>query len=190
VACGALAQDLSRIAAEHGWPVDVHPLPPLLHNRPDQIAPEVERLAGDLRPRYGRVAVGYADCGSYGALDDVCRRLGLRRLAGDHCYDVLAGQARMRELFEQEPGTYLLTDFGVRSFARTVVAELGLDRFPELRADYFRHYRRVVWLTRRSTPELTVRAEAAAELIGLPLEIVRVGDVGLVRELRTLLFGR
>ena len=96
----------------------------------------------------------------------------------------------MRELFEQEPGTYLLTDFGVRSFARTVVAELGLDRFPELRADYFRHYRRVVWLTRRSTPELTVRAEAAAELIGLPLEIVRVGDVGLVRELRTLLFGR
>ena len=49
IACGAIAQPAARIVAEHGWPVDVHPLPPLLHNQPHLIAGEVERLAGELR---------------------------------------------------------------------------------------------------------------------------------------------
>ncbi len=187
IACGALAQDVARVAADHGWPVDVHPLPPLLHNHPDRIAPEVARLAKALRGRYHAVAVAYADCGSYGALDEVCADLGLRRLAGEHCYDVFAGQTRMRELLEREPGTYVLTDFLVRSFSRTVVAELGLDRFPDLRDEYFRNYRRVVWLAQHPTPELTEQAQAAADVLGLPLEILHTGDTGLADELRTLL---
>ena len=52
----------------------------------------------------------------------------------------------------EEPGTYFLTDFLARTFEHTVVRELGLDRYPELRDDYFRHYTRVVWLAQRPTP--------------------------------------
>src|SRR5262245_39588156 len=118
IACGALAQDVARVADRNGWPVSVHPLPPLLHNRPHRIAPAVAELAAHLRPRYGDVAVAYADCGTYGSLDDVCERFGLTRLRGSHCYDVLAGQERMRALLAEEPGTYVLTDFLVRTFAR------------------------------------------------------------------------
>src|SRR5689334_24140336 len=72
VACGALAKHAAEIAARRGWAVDVHPLPPLLHNQPQQIAGEVRALAVRLAETYDRVAVGYADCGTYGALDDVC----------------------------------------------------------------------------------------------------------------------
>lgn len=187
IACGAMAQDVARVAADHGWPVDVHPLPPLLHNHPNRIAPEVAQLARTLRGRYHSVAVAYADCGTYGALDKVCAEMGLRRLRGDHCYDVYAGQARMRQLLENEPGTYVLTDFLVRTFRRTVLAELGLDRFPDLRDDYFRHYRRVVWLAQHHTPELAERARAAAAVLGLPLEIIHTGDAGLATELQALL---
>lgn len=140
-----------------------------------------------LLPHYRQVAVGYADCGTYGALDDVCERLGVERLGGSHCYDVFAGAERMRQLLEAEPGTYVLTDFLVRSFRRTVVAELGLDRFPGLRDDYFRHYRRVVWLAQRPDPNLLAAAENAAERLGLPLEIVEVGDALLERELDEVL---
>ena len=50
----------------------------------------------------------------------------------------------------EEAGTYLLTDFLAASFQRSVIVELGLDRRPELRDDYFRHYTRVVWLTQRT----------------------------------------
>jgi len=187
IACGALAEPAARLAASCGWPLDVHPLPPLLHNQPARIAGEVAALAGELTQRYDRVAVGYADCGTYGALDAVCDELGLQRLAGLHCYDVFAGSRCVERLLAEEPGTYLLTDFLARSFERTVVRELGLDRHPELRDAYFGHYRRVVWLAQQPTPELRERAQAAAARLGLPLTVVPTGDVGLVRALAQLI---
>ncbi len=187
VACGAIAQPCAEVAARRGWPLDVHPLPPLLHNRPGLIAERVEELADELEERYAAVAVGYADCGTYGALDALCTRRGWSRLTGLHCYDLYAGAERMRELLDQEPGTYVLTDFLVRSFDRTVVAELGLDRHPELRDDYFAHYRRVVWLAQHPDAELRALAERAAERIGLPLEVVDTGQTLLEEAVEQLL---
>ena len=186
IACGALAQPAAAVVQRHGWPVDVHPLPPLLHNQPQLIAGEVRRLAEELAPSYAEVVVGYADCGTYGALDEVCRELGLRRLPGLHCYDLYAGESRVERLFDEQPGTYLLTDFLVRSFARTVLQELGLDRWPELREAYFGHYRRVVWLAQRPEPGLRELAEQAAARIGLPLTVVETGDVRLENALAAL----
>ncbi|GAA1928121.1 DUF1638 domain-containing protein [Nocardioides hwasunensis] len=163
----------------HAWPVDVHPLPPLLHNHPDRIAAEVRELATRLATSYGRVVIGYADCGTYGALDEACRDLGVARLPGLHCYDVYAGPSRLERFFDEQPGTYLLTDFLVRSFARTVIQEMGLDRYPELRDTYFGNYTRVVWLAQAPDAELRDLAEQAAASIGLPLTVVETGDHGL-----------
>ncbi|WP_207208438.1 DUF1638 domain-containing protein [Nocardioides glacieisoli] len=170
----------------NGWPVDVHPLPPLLHNHPQQIAGEVRTLAARLAPAYDTVVIGYADCGTYGALDEVCRDLGLERLPGLHCYDVYAGPSRLERFFDEQPGTYLLTDFLVRSFARTVVQEMGLDRYPELRDTYFGNYTRVVWLAQQPDDELRMLAEEAAARIGLPLTVVDTGDHGLEQALAAL----
>jgi len=90
-------------------------------------------------------------------------------------------------MFEAEPGTYVLTDFLVRSFARTVVAELGLDRYPELRDDYFAHYTRMVWLAQQPDEELRALAQRAADRVGLPLTVVETGHGGLERALVDLL---
>src|SRR4051795_5573212 len=187
IACGAIAQPCLEIVAHHGWPVDVHPLPPLLHNQPDRIAGQGRRLAPGLRATYAAVVVGYADCGTYGALDSVCEELGLARLPGLHCYDLYDGEATLAARLEAEPGTYLLTDFLVRSFERTVVRELGLDRWPELRDDYFRHYTRVVWLAQEPDAELRTLAERAAERLGLPLTVVPTGTGRLEAALTDLL---
>ena len=187
VACGAIARHVGEIAGRRGWPVDVHPLPPLLHNHPERIAPEVEKTVGELRSRYAVVAVGFADCGSYGALDEVCTRLGVARLPGAHCYDVFAGVQRPQPLHPGEPGTYLLTDYLALSFDRSVIVELGLDRYPELHEEYFRHYRRVVWLSQHPTPRIRDAAERAAAYLRLPLTEVAVGDRLLEDALAALL---
>lgn len=185
VACGALALDVRRLAKEHGWPVDVHPVPALLHNHPDRIAGEVEAVIEQLGGRYDRVAIAYGDCGTYGALDELLERRGLRRLEGDHCYHLFARE-EVREALEEEPGTYFLTDFLARTFEHTVVRELGLDRHPELLEDYFGNYTRVLWLAQRPTLGTRLAAERAAAALGLPLEVRQVGDAGLERALAAL----
>jgi Protein of unknown function (DUF1638) len=180
VACGALAVHIQAIARRRGWDVEVRPLPALLHNRPEQIAPAVrEALTDDV------VAVAYADCGTYGALDEVLG--GVPRLAGDHCYDVLA-RDEVRAALEEEPGTYFLTDFLARTFEHTVLRELGLDRHPELRDAYFGHYTRVVWLAQRPTAATRAAAERAADRLGLPLEVRHVGDEGLETQLASVIY--
>ena len=159
----------------------------MLHNHPEQIAGQVEPLVISLRQSYETVAIAYADCGTYGALDEVCERYGVRRLEGLHCYDVYGGADRMRTMFEEQPGTYVLTDFLVRSFRRTVIQELGLDRHPDLRDDYFRHYTRVVWLAQEPDDELRALATDAADSIGLPLTELDLGLRGLDESMRQLL---
>ena len=186
IVCGALSQPVARLVQSRGWGVDVHPLPPLLHNQPHLIAGQVRELAVGFRAAGQRVVVGYADCGTYGALDAVCEELGLERMEGLHCYDVYAGAARIEKLMEEQPGTYLFTDFLVRSFARTVVKELGLDRYPELRDDYFGAYTRVVWLSQEPDDELRGLANAAADRMGLPLEELHTGNGGLESALAEL----
>jgi hypothetical protein len=196
VTCGALAGHIREIAARRGWPVTVDPLPARLHNRPGQIPAAVsaalesasdESAGGNgdgtaVRVNDGSEAAGavvaYADCGTYGQLDELTARSGAKRLPGLHCYDLYAGADTVSELFHMEPGTYLLTDYLVRTFDRTVLASLGLDRYPELWPDYFGHYRRVAWLAQQPTPELEAEATRIAAMFGLPLTKI---DTGLSR---------
>jgi hypothetical protein len=187
IACGALGGHLREIAGRRGWDVQVHNLPSMLHNSPREITPAAERLAVTLQEAGLRVVLAYADCGTYGELDKLCDRLGLSRLPGLHCYDVFAGPERIEAALEAEPGTYLLTDFLIRSFKHSVLEPLGLDRHPELWADYFGHYRRVVWLAQSPSAELTEEAEAVAAMFGLRLTVIDVGTARLERELESLL---
>ena len=172
--------------ARRGWPAAVTPLPAVLHNRPQKIVMEAERAVVSALASGRTVALAYADCGTYGALDQLCARYGVRRLPGLHCYDVLAGPSRVAALFAAEPGTYVLTDFLVRSFRRSVLAELGLDARPELWPDYFGHYRRLVWLAQEPTAALEAEAERVAAMFGLPLTRVDTGVSRLERELSRL----
>jgi Protein of unknown function (DUF1638) len=160
----------------------VRPLPARLHNRPEKI-PEYSERARSSAP----TVLAYADCGTYGKLDDFCAASNIPRLPGLHCYDVFAGEEVIAKLFNEEPGTYLLTDYLVRTFDHTVLTSLGLDKHPELWPDYFAHYTRLVWLAQEPTPELEAEANRIADLFALPLTTIPAGLAGLESALTALL---
>jgi hypothetical protein len=167
--------------------VVVRPLPAALHNRPEKIKGHAERLLHTPHAPGSRTVLGYADCGSYGALDKLSAHTGAARLPGLHCYDLYAGPQAIEAIFAEQPGTYLLTDYLIRSFDRSVIEPLGLDRHPELWPDYFGHYTRLVWLAQQATSELEEAAAAIAGQFGLPLARIDTGTSGLEAALAVLL---
>jgi hypothetical protein len=175
IACGALAGPVREIVGRRGWPVAVRSLPAVLHNRPQNITHAAERAVVSALGTGRTAALAYADCGTYGALDELCGRYGIQRLPGLHCYDVFAGASRLASVFSAEPGTYVLTDFLLAGFDRLVLAELGLDRHPELWDDYFGHYRRLIWLAQAPSVALAAQADRVAAMFGLPLTRVQTG---------------
>jgi hypothetical protein len=190
IICGALAREVLDIVARHGWDAEVLGVPALDHNYPERIAPDVEELIERWRSTYERLIVVFGDCGSRGALDALLKRYpDIPRIDGPHCYEMYGGAA-FHELMEEEPGTFFLTDFLLRGFEGLFIKEMGLDRYPELRDEYFRNYRRVVYLVQNRDEELIAKAGRVAERLGLPLEVRETGYGALEERLAGMMARR
>ena len=154
----------------------------------DEIRARLDRLSHEGRT-YERILLGYGDCGSAGAIDDLCDEFqrahavgdgpDMTRVPGAHCYEFFAGATGFAELSDDEPATFYLTDYLARHFDLLVWQGLGIAEHPELAEAYFGNYRRVVLLTQ--TPDDAERARveacarAGADRLELPLEVVRTG---------------
>ncbi|MEY3397050.1 MAG: hypothetical protein RLZZ534_1012, partial [Actinomycetota bacterium] len=92
IACGALVTELRAVlrASDFEESVEVKYLPANLHNRPENITPQVAEL---LEQNPGRqIFVAYADCGTGGHLDLLLEKYPtVNRLPGAHCYEFFAG---------------------------------------------------------------------------------------------------
>jgi hypothetical protein len=184
ITCAAIAREVNEIKKFGQWSqMDLQAITADLHSRPEKIAPAVAAKIDAARDRYEHIFVAYGDCGSSGELDRVLEARGVRRLPGAHCYDFLAGRDRFRQMQEDEPGTFYLTDFLTQHFERLVIEILGIDRHPELKEMYFGNYTRLVYLAQTESGELTAMAKAAAERLGLRFERVYTGMGEMVPEL-------
>lgn len=176
IGCGALARELVAVIDQAGLSnVDLTCLPATLHNRPGGIPAAVRARIRAARPRYERVFIAYADCGTGGLLDAMLADEHAERLPGAHCYEVYSGSSAFEAMSRDEPGTFYLTDFLARNFERLVVRGLGLDRHPELLTTYFGNYRRLIYLAQMDDPALVVAARRAARRLGLAFELRRTG---------------
>ncbi len=184
IICGALAREVLAIVEKHGWDAEVAAVPASVHVHPDRIAPEVEARILELREQYQRLIVVFGDCGSMGALDAVLTKYDdIERLDGPHCF-AWYGDKQFNVMMEEEPGTFFLTDFMIHTFKGMVVKGMGLDKFPSLREEYFRNYKRAVYLVQKPDPMLIERAKAAANYLGLPLEVRATGYGDLETQLK------
>jgi hypothetical protein len=175
IICGALGKEVSDIVDKHGWEAQVIGIPAVVHVFPEQIAPKVEVRILELYEQFERLIVVFGDCGSKGALDEMLDRYPqIERITGPHCYEMYGGDL-FDNLIKEEPGSYILTDFMVRTFQGLIVKSMGLDRFPQLKEEYFRNYKRVVYLAQSDKPEYRQKASEIAEYLELPLTFIETG---------------
>ncbi len=176
ICCGAVAKEIVALVRENGWDhMKVQCLPAHYHNTPEKIP---ERLRSTIRTglaRFERVLVLYGDCGTGGLLDQVVEEEGVEHIGGAHCYEIFTGSVEFADLIKAEPGCFFLTDFLARRFETLVFKGLGLDRYPKLRSTYFGNYKKLVYLAQSDAPELLAKAQAAADSIGLELEVRHTG---------------
>lgn len=186
IACGALAREALALKDKYGWDADVLGVPVLLHYYPDRIPAAVLERIREARATYDRVLILYGDCGTSGQLDKLLEAEGVQRIAGPHCFEMYAGNS-FDSLMSEAPGTFILTDYLLQSFDHLVIEHLGLDRFPELRDDYFGNYTRMVYFPQRDDAALKARAQWAADCLQLPLEIRQTGYGSLESRLLELM---
>ena len=185
IACGAIAHELVAVTRQNAWGhLKIRCLPPELHNTPAKIPGAVLTLVEENLEEFERIFVAYADCGTGGMLDKALAPYGIERLPGAHCYEFFTGPAVFAQLADAEPGTFFLTDFLVRHFERLVVRGLGLDRHPQLKDEYFRNYRRVVYLAQSPSAGLGPLARSHADFLGLAYEEHCTGLVPVENALR------
>jgi hypothetical protein len=175
IICGALGKEVVDIVDKYGWDAQVIGVPAVVHVFPEQIAPKVEARILELQEKFERLIVVFGDCGSKGALDEMLARYPeIERIAGPHCYEMYSGDL-FENLIKEEPGSYILTDFMVRTFQGLIVKSMGLDRFPQLKEEYFRNYTRVMYLAQSDNATNFQKAQDIATYLGLPLTIIETG---------------
>ena len=103
IACGALGGHIREIAARRGWLIELHFACPRCCT--------TGRTGSRLPPSGWPASCSSGGCGwrsvmptaaAMGPWDELCQRLGLRRLPGLHCYDVLAGPDRVGAMLAAE----------------------------------------------------------------------------------------
>ncbi len=187
IACGALAREIVDLKRANGWRhMTVQCLPAELHNYPDKIPIAVRAKIREMRADFDQVFVAYADCGTGGLLDRVLEEEGVARIPGAHCYQFYAGTPLFESLADAEPGTFYLTDFLARHFDRLIWKGLGMDRHPQLADEYFRNYKKLVYLAQVEDDDLLARARRAADTLKLEFELRITGYGDLERVLVTL----
>lgn len=176
IACGALAREVLDIKDRLGLQnLTLTCLPANLHNRPQDIPEAVREAIHKHRPNYDEILIGFGDCGTGGLLDKVLEEEEIERLQGPHCYAFFSGMEDFSRREDEDFTSFYLTDFLVRNFETMVIRPLGLDRFPQLRDDYFQHYEKLVYLVQNAEDNLVDKARQAAERLHLPLEVRQTG---------------
>lgn len=176
ICCGSLAKEIIALTRENDWShMQVTCLPASVHNTPDKIPEGVRAKIHEARGKFDQILVMFSDCGTGGLLDRVLEEEGVERIGGSHCYEVLLGTENYAAMMQAEPGRFFLTDFLVRNFDNLIIRGLGLDRFPKLTPRYFGKYKYLVYLAQVDDAGLRDKAAAAAERLGLELEVRQTG---------------
>ena len=168
IACGAIAKEITALIRMNNWNhLQLRYLPAKLHNEPHKIPQNIRKNLINAQNKFSQIFIGYADCGTGGKLDNLLEEFGVQRLQGAHCYEFFSSNQTFSKMLEEEPGSFFLTDFLVKSFEKLIWQGLKINSHPELLNIYFRHYKRLVYLAQTESQALQTQAQEIAQRLGL-----------------------
>lgn len=172
IACGAIAREVIAVcklnALDH---VDLVCLPAIWHVYPAKIAPAMREAISTAREEgFERIFIGYAECGTQGQLDHICKEEGVERIGGPHCYSFFSGAEAFKAVSETEFTAFYLTDLLSRQFESFVIKPMKFEKHPELIPMVFGNYTKIVYLAQTEDAELQRKAKWAADFLGLDYE--------------------
>ena len=168
IACGMIAREVLAINKQLGDVVDLQCLPAEYHFSPEKIAPALDVAITEAKADgFENIFIGYADCGSTGAIDKICDQHNVKRIEGPHCFAFYMGNKKFKENDGDYVTTFFITDFLARHFEAFLIKPLGLDKHPELKEVYFGNYTRALYLAQSNDLELEKQAKLGAAFLGL-----------------------
>jgi len=170
IACSVFKPAIEHLHLLRKYPhLRVTYLPSNLHLYPQQLSTRLmKNISLAQRIREDTICL-YGDC--FPCIDKVCRRHGVKKAVGVHCYEMLLGPNTFQRIMDETAGTYFVERDLIVNFNQFCVEPLELHD-EEMRKCCFEHYRKLLYIRQPSDPDLISKASEEADFLGLSLEIV------------------
>ncbi len=144
IACGVFRDALRQIRPQHFHQnVSITYITPVSHNYPEKLKEEILHHIHLAQKAGDEILCLYGRC--YPALDDHLNEMGIPRVPGEHCYEILLGSRRFHAIIDEEAGTYFVEKELILNFSEYCIQPLELDD-PMMRESFFQHYKRLVYI--------------------------------------------
>ena len=144
IACGVFRDALRQIRPQHFHQnVSITYITPVSHNYPERLKEEILHQIHLAQKAGDKIMCLYGRC--YPALDDHLNEMGIPRVPGEHCYEILLGSRRFHAIIDEEAGTYFVEKELILNFSEYCIQPLELDD-PMMRESFFQHYKRLVYI--------------------------------------------
>lgn len=169
IACGVFKPAIQYFRLENRYPnLHLTFLPSNLHVRPHELKNHLLQEIISAQKRNERIICLYGNC--FPDINDFCERHGTTKVSGLHCYEMLLGSERFRQLIDEMAGTYFLEKDLILNFEEYCMEPLELHD-EEIRRNLFEHYQRLLYVRQPSDPDLLTKANKIAKFLELSLEI-------------------
>ena len=185
IACRVFEDALHFLGIPRRFPdVELRWLPAHLHLRPDELQ---QRIALEISEAHRRGDTAYCLYGvCFPGIDQALAALAVPRVLCSHCFEVLLGTERYRQLTEDVPGSFFLEKRLLLNFDEHCWQPLELYD-PMMRSWYFEHYQRVVYIRQPMDPNLIKEAKHVAARLSLSLHVEDADYTELAEKLVSLL---
>ena len=171
IACGVFRDALRKIDPQRFLQnVSTTFIAPVLHNYPEKLKAEMLVQIRLAKKTGGNILCLYGRC--YPDLDDHLRAMGIPRVPGEHCYEILMGSRRFNNLLEEEAGTFFVEKELILNFPEYCIKPLELDD-PQMRESFFKYYKRLAYIRQPLDPDTVISSVCSiARLLELKPHII------------------